>query len=35
LRGSLEDDGRSALIAVVDDLKEIATLLAGERSKAV
>jgi hypothetical protein len=28
------DDGRSALVAIVDDFEEIATLLAGERGEA-
>ena len=28
------DDGRSALMPVVDDLEQIATLFAGERSEA-
>ena len=28
------DDGRSALVAIVDDFEEIATLLAGERREA-
>lgn len=28
------DDGRSALVAIVDDFEEIATLLAGKRSEA-
>ena len=28
------DDGRSALVAIVDDFEEIAPLLAGERSEA-
>ena len=27
------DDGRATLMAVVDDLKEIATLVGGERSQ--
>jgi len=28
------DDGRSALVAIVDDFEEIATLLGGERGEA-
>ncbi len=28
------DDGRSALVGIVDDFEEIATLLAGERGEA-
>ena len=28
------DDGRSALVAIVDDFEEIATLVAGERGEA-
>jgi hypothetical protein len=28
------DDGRSALVAIIDDFEEIATLLAGERREA-
>jgi hypothetical protein len=28
------DDGRSALVTIVDDFEEIATLLAGNRSEA-
>jgi hypothetical protein len=28
------DDGRSALVAVVDDLEKLTALLAGERSQA-
>jgi hypothetical protein len=28
------DDGRSALVAIVDDFEEIAALLAGKRSEA-
>jgi len=28
------DDGRSALVAIIDDFEEIATLLAGKRSEA-
>ncbi|MET4349905.1 hypothetical protein ABIC07_009434 [Bradyrhizobium sp. RT9a] len=28
------DDGRSALVSIVDDFEEIATLLAGKRGEA-